>query len=304
MESDKQIERLTANAIEWLEGQYDIFADLLKQKAPNVSIMPYEPLDFPHIYNGLKKVPEHCDQIRIDENLCWHGGTYWRFDFEPLVDRLANFNFDIFLEKANIWQDYDGNDKVDFSTYYEYQKRGNEKRIQMWALVSAECGDSIHALIEIATYPCNRNLDEGLLLTVPRESPWIWAPHLMMFLETNYQALHYADNLEELPEKIYRYKQEKRNKKGKKRTKSVIYKCRQFRINKVADDDYIETPRKTIQRKTESWGVCGHYRHYKSGKVVFVNPYIKGKREEVKPHTYIVNASTEKVGVSSCEIAR
>lgn len=31
------------------------------------------------------------------------------------------------------------------------------------------------------------------------------------------------------------------------------------------------------QRKTESWGVRGHYRHYKSGKTIFIEAFQKGK---------------------------
>lgn len=38
-------------------------------------------------------------------------------------------------------------------------------------------------------------------------------------------------------------------------------------------------------RHIEAWGVRGHERHYKSGKVVFVKPYTKGKGK-VKETTY------------------
>lgn len=31
------------------------------------------------------------------------------------------------------------------------------------------------------------------------------------------------------------------------------------------------------ERHTESWSVRGHERHYSDGKVVYVNPYMKGK---------------------------
>lgn len=33
---------------------------------------------------------------------------------------------------------------------------------------------------------------------------------------------------------------------------------------------------RTYERHTESWCVRGHYRHYKSGKVAFIPPHIKG----------------------------
>lgn len=42
-----------------------------------------------------------------------------------------------------------------------------------------------------------------------------------------------------------------------------------------------ENIRKYVRHK-ESWKVTGHYRRYKSGKVIFVEPYTKGKKEETK----------------------
>lgn len=39
---------------------------------------------------------------------------------------------------------------------------------------------------------------------------------------------------------------------------------------------------KTIfNRKTGSWNVIGHYRHYNNGKVIFIKPYAKGKGKKV-----------------------
>lgn len=46
---------------------------------------------------------------------------------------------------------------------------------------------------------------------------------------------------------------------------------------------------KKRQRLTESWTVRGHYRHYKSGKTVYVNPYTKGsKNGKTTPREYKV----------------
>ena len=40
------------------------------------------------------------------------------------------------------------------------------------------------------------------------------------------------------------------------------------------------------------WGVAGHYRHYKNGKVVYIQPYRKGKKrddpEAYQPKTYLI----------------
>lgn len=47
---------------------------------------------------------------------------------------------------------------------------------------------------------------------------------------------------------------------------------------------------KKRQRLTESWNVRGHYRHYKSGKTVYVNPYTKGFKDGKSiPKEYKVN---------------
>ena len=41
---------------------------------------------------------------------------------------------------------------------------------------------------------------------------------------------------------------------------------------------YIYEPHEArkYQRHCEAWGVRGHYRHYKSGKVVYIRPHTKG----------------------------
>lgn len=45
---------------------------------------------------------------------------------------------------------------------------------------------------------------------------------------------------------------------------------------------------KKRQRFIESWNVRGHYRHYASGKVTYVKPYVKGKKDgKITPKTYV-----------------
>lgn len=47
---------------------------------------------------------------------------------------------------------------------------------------------------------------------------------------------------------------------------------------------------KKRQKLTESWTFRGHYRHYKSGKIVYVNPYTKGSKDGKSiPKEYKVN---------------
>jgi hypothetical protein len=51
------------------------------------------------------------------------------------------------------------------------------------------------------------------------------------------------------------------------------------RVITIATKKYVyekSDSKKQINRVTESWGVCGHWRKYKSGKRIWVNPYTKG----------------------------
>lgn len=55
--------------------------------------------------------------------------------------------------------------------------------------------------------------------------------------------------------------------------------------------------KKIIHRLVDVWGVRGHYRHYKSGKTVWINPYRKGIRRNDKepvPKTYIIDSKDKK----------
>lgn len=58
-------------------------------------------------------------------------------------------------------------------------------------------------------------------------------------------------------------------------------------IYRIPDGARYTNPDKPLrQRHTESWSVRGHQRHLKSGKVIWIKPYIKGKGAVKKPKTY------------------
>lgn len=46
--------------------------------------------------------------------------------------------------------------------------------------------------------------------------------------------------------------------------------------------------KRRYERHTDSWGVRGHYRTYKSGRVVWVRPYTKGNAEKRNDKEYFV----------------
>ena len=55
-----------------------------------------------------------------------------------------------------------------------------------------------------------------------------------------------------------------------------------------------------------AWGVRGHYRHYKSGKVVYIQPHVKGKNKELyqsREYVLVPKKKTEKNEIVHQEVS-
>lgn len=59
-------------------------------------------------------------------------------------------------------------------------------------------------------------------------------------------------------------------------------------VSKKTNDDDV----RNYVRRTECWGVRGHYRHYKNGKTIFINSYSKGKGK-TKQTNYVIGGKKE-----------
>lgn len=58
----------------------------------------------------------------------------------------------------------------------------------------------------------------------------------------------------------------------------------------------IHPTRSSIQYRCECWGVRGHLRHLKNGKVIFIEPFKKGRKRDVlepKSKTYLLGGSND-----------
>lgn len=82
-------------------------------------------------------------------------------------------------------------------------------------------------------------------------------------------------------------KKESRKKKGKKQQQGVTY------ILKQCKDGRKIVPKGSHASPQGSFTVRGHFRHYKSGKVVWVNEFMKGKGK-VKDKKYKLRKDVEK----------
>ena len=77
-------------------------------------------------------------------------------------------------------------------------------------------------------------------------------------------------------------KKSNRKKSAKKGNRIVKMSSVQYTFN-----HYATTDKRTYERHIESWRVKGHWRHYKSGKIIWVEQHTKGIGD-VAPKTYKV----------------
>ena len=84
-------------------------------------------------------------------------------------------------------------------------------------------------------------------------------------------AAYYREEVERT-RVVSRIEKPGKNRKNGKRSNRRMLTVRKYTID---SETVNELPRK-YERHTESWGVRGHYRTYKSGKTVWVRPYTKG----------------------------
>lgn len=78
---------------------------------------------------------------------------------------------------------------------------------------------------------------------------------------------------------------ERRVKPGKSRGKSGGR--RMLTVRRYSLPEVLEHRKRKYTRPTESFGVRGHYRHYKSGKTVWVHPYTKGSGDRKDREFYL-----------------
>lgn len=109
--------------------------------------------------------------------------------------------------------------------------------------------------------------DDGSLLS------WQWIA--MNYLVVNTFMLHYSDISMDVEEKVCKAPTEAKQSKKSARNTTRLFKSYTLTKN---------WSRKVAHRHMEitcpAWGVRGHFRHYKSGKVVFVESFVKGKERD------------------------
>lgn len=120
----------------------------------------------------------------------------------------------------------------------------------------------------------NKGLEEYLLQRTEDLPYWEWIVN--SFYAINTFMLHYGDVSMEIEEKQAIAPTENRSQKHKKPERNVSRIFKSYKLVK----NWSTKARKKAEFTCEAWGVRGHYRHYKNGKVIFVEAYVKGKEKD------------------------
>ena len=112
-----------------------------------------------------------------------------------------------------------------------------------------------------------------------------------LFLYTNIFMLYYKDVATDIEEKECTAHSTAQSKH--RHGRSTVRMFKQYTLKKNWKS---QVKRKKAEIKCLAWGVRGHFRHYTSGKVVFVAPYVKGKeRAKYQGKDYALLPNTKEV---------
>lgn len=103
----------------------------------------------------------------------------------------------------------------------------------------------------------------------------------------NYMAL-YKDVRERVSSRTMTTFPSNKNKKKKKKIKNVRPITTVVYSVHFPTENVTEQEKKEYNRMKEAWKVRGHWRELKSGKMVWIKPYVKGNKDKVEPVTYII----------------
>jgi hypothetical protein len=95
---------------------------------------------------------------------------------------------------------------------------------------------------------------------------------------------YYREVKELISEHSVSTKKVKKDKSGKPKSNVRYVPSKVYSIQSIPTSEDLKR-----ERHTEAWAVRGHPRHYKSGKVVWIKPYVKGDKDKIEPKEYRVS---------------
>ena len=117
---------------------------------------------------------------------------------------------------------------------------------------------------------------EQLHKRIIADSMEFWEYLLITFVLINLYILSDPEKTVDIEEREVRKKSKYQSKRSQKNPHKVRL-VRTYRLKKK----WKTAVKKRIHEITcLAWGVRGHYRHYKDGRVIFIKPYVKGKKRD------------------------
>lgn len=100
---------------------------------------------------------------------------------------------------------------------------------------------------------------------------------VFLFLLINEFMLHYGEIAFNVREIQCKGPSKKKEYKGSTVETRVVRLMKQYTLKK---NWVTKVERRKAEIRCQAWGVRGHFRHYKDGTVIFIQPYVKGKEKD------------------------
>jgi len=112
---------------------------------------------------------------------------------------------------------------------------------------------------------------------------------IVLVINVNNYLYHYKKDFVETVTR--KYSRHKVFNEATGRKEPIVYISRTFTLSRKVRES--EVKREHVW-KISAWGVRGHKRHYKSGKVIHIKPYVKGKdKSKVQGKTYKIGGNKD-----------
>ena len=171
---------------------------------------------------------------------------------------------------------------VSFTTSHKIRYHSEKYRVRFWKDYNPITGESklVWALDDSIKYDdeCYKNLTDPCgTPTETYDDEWSTIDFIVhMFLNINHFMVNYKDVAMDVEERECKHQSTGSKKHNHNRRGAV----RMFKTYTLKKAWKTAVKKRNHEIHCLAWGVKGHFRHYKSGKVIFISPYIKGKEKD------------------------
>lgn len=228
------------------------------------------------IADNKKKLTEGWDIVNLTDK------QYYKV-VDTINEHKINYDIENFALPRYCLSLYDSKD----TSYYFFEQKGKQVRcgvadsttytVKWFDVVLNGVDENGNIDASLHSDDKDKQLADWLAEEVPTSEGqghnWEWVASA--FMTINAFILHFGDVTMEVETKQAKAPSEE----GRKQKKHDRNSVRLFKSYKLVKN-WKSQARKKAEITCPCWGVRGHFRHYKNGKVVFVEAYVKGKEKD------------------------